>query len=141
MEEINPLYVQVLRFVIENQKLSMRDIQKKFHLAYNAAGRIVVWMEEKGYAFETCANLTSIVIGASVSEISWAAFYGCINLTDVYYKGTASDWDNIYIDDYENDDLINATRYYYSESQPTEAGNYWHYDTDGVTPIIWDYTA
>ena len=49
MEEINPLYVQVLRFVIENQKLSMRDIQKKFHLAYNAAGRIVVWMEEKGY--------------------------------------------------------------------------------------------
>jgi DNA segregation ATPase FtsK/SpoIIIE-like protein len=35
--------------VIENQKLSMRDIQKKFHLAYNAAGRIVVWMEEKGY--------------------------------------------------------------------------------------------
>lgn len=37
MEEINPLYVQVLRFVIENQKLSMRDIQKKFHLAYNAA--------------------------------------------------------------------------------------------------------
>lgn len=49
MEEINPLYVQVLRFVIENQKLSMRDIQKKFHLAYNAAGRIVVWMEENGY--------------------------------------------------------------------------------------------
>ena len=49
MEEINPLYVQVLRFVIENQKLSMRDIQRKFHLAYNAAGRIVVWMEEKGY--------------------------------------------------------------------------------------------
>ena len=49
MEEITPLYVQVLRFVIENQKLSMRDIQKKFHLAYNAAGRIVVWMEEKGY--------------------------------------------------------------------------------------------
>ncbi len=49
MEEINPLYVQVLRFVIENQKLSMRDIQKEFHLAYNAAGRIVVWMEEKGY--------------------------------------------------------------------------------------------
>ena len=49
METIDPLYVQVLRFVIENQKLFMRDIQKKFHLAYNAAGRIVVWMEEKGY--------------------------------------------------------------------------------------------
>ena len=49
METIDPLYVQVLRFVIENQKLSMRDIKKKFHLAYNAAGRIVVWMEEKGY--------------------------------------------------------------------------------------------
>ena len=49
MEEINPLYVQALRYVVETQEVSIRNIQKNFHLAYNAAGRIVVWMEEKGY--------------------------------------------------------------------------------------------
>jgi hypothetical protein len=33
--------------------------------------------------------------------------------------------------------LTSATRYYYSESQPTDEGNYWHYSTDGVTPVVW----
>ena len=34
--------------------------------------------------------------------------------------------------------LFNTLRAYaYSEDPPTEDGNYWHYDTDGVTPIVW----
>jgi hypothetical protein len=33
--------------------------------------------------------------------------------------------------------LTSAKRYYYSETQPTAEGNYWHYDTDGVTPVVW----
>ena len=28
--------------------------------------------------------------------------------------------------------------YAYSEDPPTEDGKYWHYDTDGVTPIAWE---
>ena len=28
--------------------------------------------------------------------------------------------------------------YAYSEEPPTEDGKYWHYDTDGVTPIAWE---
>ena len=28
--------------------------------------------------------------------------------------------------------------YAYSEDPPTEDGNYWHYDIDGVTPIAWE---
>jgi len=27
--------------------------------------------------------------------------------------------------------------YFFSSTEPTEEGNYWHYDTDGKTPIIW----
>ncbi|MBQ8615646.1 MAG: hypothetical protein IJ415_03680, partial [Clostridia bacterium] len=35
-----------------------------------------------------------------------------------------------------------ATIYYYSEEQPTDAeGNYWHYDTDGKTPVVWEVTT
>ena len=26
----------------------------------------------------------------------------------------------------------NAMRYYYSETKPTESGNYWYYDKNGV---------
>lgn len=45
---------------------------------------------------------------------------------------------------YPNDPLTNATRYYYSENEPAlngsgtdYDGNYWHYDTDGKTPVVW----
>ncbi|MBQ8375218.1 MAG: leucine-rich repeat domain-containing protein, partial [Clostridia bacterium] len=31
-----------------------------------------------------------------------------------------------------------TTAYAYSEEPPTEAGDFWHYDTDGVTPIPWE---
>jgi hypothetical protein len=53
----------------------------------------------------------------------------------VYYKGTASEWTEISIGS-NNSKLINATRYYYSESEPTTTGNFWHYDTDG-NPVAW----
>ena len=34
-----------------------------------------------------------------------------------------------------NNELTNATRYYYSDSQPTEEGNYWHYDENGEVTV------
>ena len=95
------------------------------------------------YAFSYCRNLTSVTIGNGVTSISSNAFYGCNRLKTVLYKGTAAQWKKISIDSY-NGDLTNADRYYYSESEPAlnsdgtaYIGNYWHYDTDGVTPVIW----
>ena len=82
------------------------------------------------YAFSYCSSLTSVVIGDSVTSIGGWAFQSCNNLTRVYYKGTASDWSSISIGS-DNYKLTNATRYYYSETQPTEAGRYWHYDENG----------
>jgi hypothetical protein len=46
----------------------------------------------------------------------------------VYYKGTASEWAEISVGSY-NDSLTYATRYYYSDTEPTSEGNYWHYDS------------
>ena len=85
-------------------------------------------------AFSGCSNLTSITISNSVTSIENYAFYGCSKLTTVYYKGSVQDWAKISIG-FSNDNLMFATRYYYSESKPTSSGNYWHY-VNGV-PTVW----
>ena len=87
-------------------------------------------------AFSGCTALESLTIHDSLKFISSFAFTGCNSLEVVYYSGTESDWAEISIESY-NDELIAATRYYYSETQPTEEGNFWHYAEDGVTPVIW----
>ena len=94
-------------------------------------------------AFYGCSRITSVTIGNSVDYIGWSAFADCSSLKTVYYKGTAEQWKKISIDSY-NGYLTSADRYYYSETEPTLSsdgtaydGNYWHYDTDGVTPVIW----
>ena len=84
------------------------------------------------YAFYNYTSLTSVTIGDGVTNISGSAFYNCSRLTEVYYNGTAEDWAKISIDS-NNSYLINATRYYYSETEPTTTGNYWHYVNGVVT--------
>ncbi len=81
-------------------------------------------------AFSFCYDLTSVTIGQNVTSIGNNAFFGCNSLKKVYYNGTASEWDEIIISS-SNSKLTSATRYYYSENQPTENGNYWHYDESG----------
>jgi len=88
------------------------------------------------WAFGGCSSLTSVTIGNSVTSVGLGAFYGCSKLKTVYYNGTEEEWNRISIDstcDY-NSTLINA-RYYYSETEPTTSGNYWHY-VNGV-PTAW----
>ena len=85
--------------------------------------------------FYNCDGLTSVTIGDGVTSIGYGAFYGCSSLTNVYYNGTASEWSAISISSVNNSSLTDATRYYYSETEPTEEGNYWHY-VDGV-PTKW----
>ena len=73
--------------------------------------------------------------GEPVTSIGSSAFEDCDNLRSVYYQGTAEDWAKIGIDS-NNIALFFATRYYYSETQPTTEGNYWHYDENGEI-VVW----
>ena len=89
------------------------------------------------YVFWNCTSLRSIVIPHSVTYIN-DAFYNCSQLQMVFYHGTLSEWNDIQIDTQwnANNNLLNSTRYYYSETQPTTEGNFWHY-VDGV-PTVWE---
>ena len=79
-----------------------------------------------GNTFDNCSSLTSITIGNSVNYIH-DAFWGCRELTKVYYRGNENEWNKITIssDDYA---LKKATKYYYSETKPEVEGNFWHYN-------------
>ena len=76
-------------------------------------------------AFQNCGKLTSIMIPNSVNSIDDSVFDSWLN--KIYYRGTAEEWNKISISLY-NCNLTSATRYYYSETKPTESGNFWHYN-------------
>ena len=82
------------------------------------------------YAFSGCSGLKSVTIGNGVTSIDYGAFDGCGGLEKVYFKGSAEEWDKISISSH-NEELNNAASYYYSETKPTESGNFWHYGKDG----------
>ncbi|MGN1099073.1 MAG: leucine-rich repeat protein [Christensenellales bacterium] len=89
-------------------------------------------------AFNNCTNLTSVFIPGSVKEIAQDAFKACDALRYAFYDGTAENWGKITL----NTTVPNV--YYYSETEPAlnsegtaYDGNYWHYDTDGITPVAW----
>lgn len=86
------------------------------------------------YSFRDCEGLTNVIVGSGVSSIGRYAFYGCDKLEATHYLGTADTWSNITIQNY-NDSINKSAIYYYSETQPTEAGDFWHY-IDGV-PTPW----
>ena len=91
--------------------------------------------------FNSDASLQSVIIPAGVNLIQSGAFGNCYALQSVYYVGTQEEWNDITIEN-GNECLTpgswcSATIYYYSETQPTGTGNYWHFDTDGVTPVKW----
>nr|MCR5307723.1 leucine-rich repeat protein [bacterium] len=85
-------------------------------------------------AFQNCTNLTNIIIPKSISSIEWASFDLCSNLIRVYYGGSQSEWQNISIDS-RNEPITDDIIYFYSETEPSETGNYWHYVSG--RPTLW----
>ena len=88
------------------------------------------------FAFRGCSGLQSIIIPGGVTDIDYAAFLYCDALTTIYYGGTEEGWSAIKIEG--NNGCLNGVRkYYFSQTEPEEDGYFWHFDTDGVTPVSW----
>ena len=130
-------FAQVTEFNISN---NIRTIGRK-SFAY-CSGLTYLNIPEgvkiiREFAFSGCSNMEYIIIPNTIEEIEEYVFRDNIN---VYYKGTAENLSNINIHQ-NNEELNAASIYYYIENEndvPADGGNYWHYDTDGKTPVIWE---
>ena len=87
-------------------------------------GALVFWPDE----------IKMMIIPKSVMYIDAGALHYYDIPPTVYYEGNKHDWDNISIDTYGYE--LPNTVYYFSATQPTEAGNWWYYDQNGK-PAIW----
>ncbi len=84
-------------------------------------------------SFRDCEKLEKLVIPVSVISIPNQTFYGCSSIKEIYYMGDELEWSSISISK-DSSVLKSATVYYYSETQPIEEGNYWHYIDDMPRP-------
>jgi hypothetical protein len=78
--------------------------------------------------------MLTIVLPATLTTVEDSAFANCNALRTIFFSGTEEQFDTISISD-SNEALKNANLYIYSETQPTNDGNYWHYE--GGSPVIW----
>ena len=137
-ENAKMLYMLIKEEIIEVKIVTRRNgiYHDKLALLEDFDGNTIACVGSNNEtAFSGC-ELRGIITPNSVTSIGRGTFDNCSSLKTVFYKGTAEQWNRIEI--IRTDIcLIMATRYYYSESEPTNYGNFWHYDTDGVTPVIW----
>ncbi len=82
-----------------------------------------------------CNNLTEVIIPTSIKSIANYVFHNDSKLERIFYEGTASQWEGVTIS--TSSDLSSRTViFYYSDTEPTTPGNYWHYDTNNK-PVAW----
>lgn len=67
----------------------------------------------------TSGSATVVLLPLNIVEIGAEAFEG----VDIYYAGSRTDWEKVSV----NGNGGAETVYFYSETQPTEEGNYWRY--------------
>ena len=89
------------------------------------------------YAFSDCTSLKAVVLpkNPTIGAGLYAAFENC-PLEEVYFRETKEEWESSGKTVPEkNVEVLAAEWYFYSETQPEEEGNFWHY-VNGV-PIKW----
>ncbi|MBR2975084.1 MAG: leucine-rich repeat protein [Clostridia bacterium] len=88
------------------------------------------------FAFTNAKNITKLVfLTTELISGGYHTFEGCTNLTEVFFIGNKSQWSSIRMTIAHDGTFPDVTVYYYSENQPTDSGNYWHYVND--VPTKW----
>ena len=78
------------------------------------------------YAFADCTSLKAVVLQRDPQMLN-NMFKTC-PLEEVYFRETKEEWESSGKEVPEtNEALLAAEWYFYSETQPEEEGNYWHY--------------
>lgn len=102
-------------------------------------------------AFYNCTSLAYVVIPKSITRVYNNAFENCSALKEVYFGGSADDWDALTVE-IHNDDLINAYIHYNSTGPKSEIKSgvcgdnlTWHLDDEGVLTVsgigrMYDYS-
>ena len=80
--------------------------------------------------FAECVSLTKVVIPAGIEKIEKQPFYMCDLLETVYYEGSMDSWNTV-----EGRENVTTPVYFYSEDEPEEDGNFWHYNSEGEIEI------
>ena len=87
-------------------------------------------------AFTSCEAMQSIVLPSTLTTIEDGAFLDTVKMKAVFFRGTEEQFDKIEISN-NNNELLSASIYFYSETKPESDGDFWHYDASG-TPILWN---
>ena len=96
-------------------------------------GTVAIDQETLGYYELTPSE---IVLPTSVTTIGASTFSPSPFIKTIYYKGTQEEYGEIVVGQ-DNKGFTSATVYFYSATEPTDEGNYWHdNDGDGI-PNIW----
>ena len=82
------------------------------------------------YTFDG-AGVEQLVLPSTLTAVYISSFGG--SLKDIYLRATAAHYPADLLE--EIDEQTDATLYFYSETEPTEEGNFWHY-VEGK-PVIW----
>ncbi len=88
------------------------------------------------YAFQNCESLDGLIVSSNLYVVGLNATYS--TTLKVYFDGTMQEWTETKTF-FESALVPNERVYFYSESTPTDDGNYWYFD-NGV-PTIWDVNA
>ena len=88
--------------------------------------------------FSGCKNLASITIPKSVTNIVGYAFYACDNLADVYYTGTAADWEKVTIENDGNECLTGAASHHFTNVPIAPTVRIGNSATSGKPVLTWN---
>lgn len=92
------------------------------------------------YCFNKNSLFDSLIIDRVIEKIGDYAFYNKID--NIFYLGDEEQWNSIEIEKQKNNVIMKSQIYFYSESKKEQDSSseikYWHFDSDGKTPIIWE---